>query len=165
MPVVSKPVRARNVPPIVGPRPYKKPKEAWPGSVESLAQGAGVPEVNGSETGIAASPTRPKGSILKSPTGEAAGSTVKPTVTFSNENVCEEPPELPRRRCLHKPSRKQIRENNKNINGECTSSKVDEGRIDLSRTVSVSPTVAKTKGLSLAETVKACEVRCYKLTI
>lgn len=150
MPVVSKPVRSRNAPPLVGPRPYKNPREAWSSSTDSgSVQVMGTPEINGNAS-AQASPTRPKGSILKSPSGEGPASSAKATVTFSNENICSDPPIPPRRLILRKPQRKEIRHE-------------AAGNISQCRPADkVSPTVTSAKCLSLTETVQACEVRKHK---
>lgn len=101
MPVVSKPIRARNASPILGPRPYKSPRQAWSAS-DTAGHTAGT-QTNGDSSGdnsTQASPTRPKGSILRNGSGNASPTFSKPhnSVTFRNDTGLEsKPPVWPRK--------------------------------------------------------------------
>lgn len=83
MPVVSKPVRSRNAPPIIGPRPYKNQRQAWSTNEPTAAGAEGSSQI----PKPVASPVLPKASILRKPSDEPPSpSKQHPCVTFSNEN-------------------------------------------------------------------------------
>ena len=163
MPVVSKTVVPKKRPLVLGPRPYRKHTEAWSLNGDSADKGIGELNVNGDSHGPTASPTRPKGSILKSPTTETPIPSTRPSVTFSNESngrgdSCEHL--RFRLRKLNK-TQLQIRENK---NTYCEEPGSNEGDISAElmnghRHDTQSVVSPDMKALRLVETVEECEVR------